>query len=122
MREISPIRSEHRSCPIMRSPALAVMLGALGAAGAAEPAQFRADARHSGIYEAAGVPVLHGVKWKFTAAGPIVSTPAVSGGSVYFGSSDHNVYALDAHSGALRWKFATKGRVTASPAVAGGRV
>jgi eukaryotic-like serine/threonine-protein kinase len=86
---------------------------------AAEPT-FRADTRHSGIYEAAGVPVLHGVKWKFRAGGAIVSTPAVSGGRVFFGSSDHNVYALDQRTGELRWKFPTQGRVTASPALAGG--
>ena len=44
----------------------------------------------------------------------------MSGGVVYFGSGDHNVYALDQRTGALRWKFATGGRVSASPAVAGG--
>ena len=41
---------------------------------------------------------------------------------MYFGSSDHNFYALDEATGALRWKFATGGRVTSSPAVAAGRV
>ncbi len=108
----------------MREPAAALTaltLGALTVAGA-EPAQFRADARHSGIYHAVGVPVLHGVKWKFKTAGAIVSTPAVSGGTVYFGSSDHQVYALDERSGTLRWKFATRGRIASSPAVADGRV
>ena len=30
---------------------------------------FRADPSHSGVYRAAGVPVLHGVKWKFRAKG-----------------------------------------------------
>ena len=87
-----------------------------------EPAEFRVDAQHDGFYQAAGVPVLHGVKWKFQTDGAVISTPAVSGGTVYFGSSDHNLYALDGASGALRWKFATKGRITSSPAVTGGRV
>ena len=58
----------------------------------------------------------------FRAKGPIISTPAVSGARVFFGSSDHNVYAVDEGSGELRWKFATHGRVTASPAVADGTV
>jgi outer membrane protein assembly factor BamB len=92
----------------------------LSAALAAEPAQFRTDAHHGGLYAGAGVPVLHGVKWKFRAGAAIVSSPAVSGGVVYFGSGDHNVYAVDERTGALRWKFATGGRVSSSPAVAGG--
>src|SRR5882762_6725456 len=106
----------------VKGSATALIVGTLATALAAEPALFRGNARHDGNYDAAGVPVLHGVKWKFRAAAPIVSTPAVSGGTVYFGSSDTQVYALDERSGALRWKFATHGRVSASPAVAAGRV
>jgi len=106
----------------MRWLAAALILGTLGSAHAAESSMFRADARHSGIYAGAGVPVLHGVKWKFRTGGAIVSSPAVAGGIVYFGSSDHYLYALDEHSGVLRWKFATGSRVSSSPAVAGGRV
>jgi hypothetical protein len=64
----------------MRWPATALIVGSLATALAAEPALFRGNARHDGIYAAAGVPVLHGVKWKLRAAGAIVSTPAVSGG------------------------------------------
>ena len=103
-------------------PWLAAALLALvsAAATAEEVAQFRADARHGGAYAGAGVPVLHGVKWKFRAGAAIVSSPTVLGGTVYFGSSDHNVYAIDEQQGTLRWKFATHGRVTGSPAVAGG--
>src|ERR1700722_2574757 len=103
----------------MFRPAVALLLVACSGTLLAEPT-FRADTRHSGVYQGAGVPVLHGVKWKFRAAGPILSTPAVSGGAVFFGSSDHNVYAVDERSGALKWKFATHGRVTSSPALAGG--
>jgi len=112
----------------MRRPITEVALAVLAtfatlcSAHAAPPALFRGDARHGGSYPGAGVPVLHGVKWKFKAAGPVLSSPAVAAGTLYFGSSDHQVYALDEKSGALRWKFATHGRVTASPAVADGRV
>ncbi|MBV8198428.1 MAG: PQQ-binding-like beta-propeller repeat protein [Candidatus Eremiobacteraeota bacterium] len=51
-----------------------------------------------------------------------LSSPAVSNGTVYVGSGDHNIYALDARSGALRWKFATGNVVHASPAVDAGMV
>ena len=49
-----------------------------------------------------------------------LSSPAVAGGTVYFGSGDNNVYALDAKSGALKWKFATGDVVHASPAISEG--
>jgi len=86
-----------------------------------EASVFRADARHSGLYQGA-VETLHGVKWQFKAGGAIVSTPALAHGTVYFGSSDHFLYALDEKSGALRWKYQSGSRVASSPAVAGGRV
>lgn len=50
------------------------------------------------------------------------SSPTVANGTVYIGSGDQNVYALDAGTGALRWTFATGDVVHASPAVAGGVV
>lgn len=51
-----------------------------------------------------------------------LSSPAVEGGTVYIGSGDHNVYALDGRSGRLRWKFTTGNVVHASPAVSHGIV
>ena len=106
----------------MHWPASALVFATLSTGLGAEPAMFRGDARHGGIYDAAGVAQLHGVKWTFHTGAAVISSPAVANGSVYVGSSDHNLYALDAASGALRWKFATGGRVTSSPAVATGRV
>jgi eukaryotic-like serine/threonine-protein kinase len=106
----------------MRWIVAALLPGIVAIAWASEPVMFRADAQHSGTYAGAGVPQLHGVKWRFRAGGPIISTPAVADGTVYFGSGDHNVYAVDEHTGLQRWKFATHGRVSSSPAVVGGRV
>lgn len=50
------------------------------------------------------------------------SSPAVVDGTLYVGSSDGHLYALDAASGALRWKQRTGDVVHASPAVADGVV
>jgi outer membrane protein assembly factor BamB len=50
------------------------------------------------------------------------SSPTVTNGTVYIGSGDQNVYALDASTGALRWSFATGDVVHASPAIANGVV
>jgi len=49
-----------------------------------------------------------------------LSSPVVSGGNVYFGSGDGNVYALDAATGKQTWKFQTGDVVHASPAIAEG--
>ena len=46
-----------------------------------------------------------------------LSSAVVANGSVYFGSGDGNVYALDAASGQLKWKFQTGDVVHASPAL-----
>ncbi len=89
---------------------------------AAEPAMFRGDAAHSGIYSSEVAPQLSAVKWKFKTRSKIVSSPAVSGGVVYIGSADHSLYALNVTDGSLRWKFAAKGAVNSSPAVADGAV
>jgi outer membrane protein assembly factor BamB len=83
---------------------------------------FRGDAQHSGIYTGPGVPVLHGSKWKFKTNGPVLSSPVVAGGVVYFGSNDHFVYAVNAADGTRRWTFKTGSRVASSPAVDSGLV
>ena len=93
----------------MKWPASALIVGTVATAIAPSPVMFRADARHGGIYDAAGVAGLHGVKWTFRTGGAVISTPAVADGRVYFGSFDSNVYALDASSGALVGKFTTAG-------------
>jgi eukaryotic-like serine/threonine-protein kinase len=49
-----------------------------------------------------------------------LSSPVVANGSVYFGSGDGNLYALDSATGDLRWKFKTGDVVHASPALADG--
>src|SRR5258708_169151 len=49
-----------------------------------------------------------------------LSSPVVSDGRIYLGSSDNNIYALDAATGTLKWKFKTGDVVHASPAISGG--
>ncbi|HKS04086.1 MAG TPA: PQQ-binding-like beta-propeller repeat protein [Chthoniobacterales bacterium] len=74
-------------------------------------------------FEARG---LHGMQPKNqTIADPFdtfLSSPVVANGTVYFGSGDGNVYALDSATGDLRWKFKTGDVVHASPALADGVV
>lgn len=82
---------------------------------------FGGDARHSGISRTAAPRNLD-VKWTFATGEAIVSSPAVTQGVVYVGSSDNFLYALDAATGALKWKFDAHGNVGSSPAVSGGVV
>ena len=46
----------------------------------------------------------------------------VVGGTVYIGSGDHKMYALDAATGKLRWAYRTGDWVISSPVVVGGTV
>src|SRR5499427_4972125 len=72
-------------------------------------------------FEAKG---LHGMQPKNqTIADPFdifLSSPVVANGTVYFGSGDGNLYALDSATGDLRWKFKTGDVVHSSPALADG--
>jgi outer membrane protein assembly factor BamB len=52
----------------------------------------------------------------------VESSPAVSGGSLYCGSHDHKVYALEVESGVCLWHYETGGEVGSSPAVSQGAV
>jgi outer membrane protein assembly factor BamB len=49
-----------------------------------------------------------------------LSSPVVVQNSVYFGSGDGQLYALDAGTGELKWKFKTGDVIHASPAYADG--
>src|SRR5258707_6245231 len=82
---------------------------------------FRGNPEHTGVYDDTGVAKFSQVKWKFHTAGQVISSPAVSGGVVFVGSTDGNFYAVDRESGTLKWKFAAKSRITSSPAVADGQ-
>jgi outer membrane protein assembly factor BamB len=88
----------------------------------AQDAMFRGDLQHTGVYPGPAVPQFTKIKWQFRTNAQVLSSPAISGGALFVGSSDHNLYALDAATGALRWKFKTEGRITSSPAISAGVV
>jgi hypothetical protein len=45
---------------------------------AADPATFRGDPAHSGIYASAEAPTLASMRWKFKTGGKVLSSPASS--------------------------------------------
>lgn len=84
----------------------------------AAPAMFKGDAQLTGVYDAPSPRRLVGVRFTFSAGGPIRSTPAVVDGSLYVGSADGSLYALDAQTGRERWHVALGAGISASPCVA----
>jgi len=99
-----------------------VLLGLALPAFCEDTSSFRGNPRHTGVYDAAGVAKFSKVKWKFHTGGLVVSSPAVTDGTVFVGSTDGNLYAIDRESGVQKWKFAVKSRVVSSPAVSSGIV
>lgn len=88
----------------------------------AEDAMFRGNLAHTGVYAGTAIATAPKAKWAFKTKGMVLSSPAVSGSSVYVGSTDGRLYAIDLQTGAKRWEFRTGARVTSSPAVANGMV
>ena len=60
------------------------------------------------------------VKWSAQVSEePILSSPLVAEGFVYFTSYDKHIYAADESTGEIAWKFATDGAIFSSPASSG---
>ena len=61
--------------------------------------------------------------WKYKTGGPIQASPVVANGTVYVGSTDHRLYALDAKQWGIKWKsFKAGGIIRYAPAVWNNRV
>jgi outer membrane protein assembly factor BamB len=58
------------------------------------------------------------VLWEFETGSVVYSSPAIgSDGTVYVGSLDKKLYALNGKSGVKLWEFVTGGNVYSSPAI-----
>jgi len=54
--------------------------------------------------------------WKFETDGKIDSSPTIVNGTVFIGSYDNRLYAINSDTGEQVWKFNTGGKVNSSPA------
>jgi outer membrane protein assembly factor BamB len=61
------------------------------------------------------------LEWSFRTDASISSDPAVTDGTIYFGSLDNQLYAVDTE-GNERWKFQTGHRIVSDPVTANGMV
>jgi len=65
------------------------------------------------------------LQWEFQTGDEVKgihSTPAIADNKVFFGSYDHNVYALDLTTGKEIWRYDTGGWVGSSPTVYDGKL
>jgi outer membrane protein assembly factor BamB len=85
--------------------------------------QLQFDAAQTGYQPNASTPVPPVTDiWTFETGNLVRSSPAVANGTVFVGSRDNHVYALDAATGDKQWAFETVHPVRSSPAVADGIV
>lgn len=102
-------------------PALWLTLAVSSAVPDSNIPMFRGGVTHAGVYPAASGSY-GGVAWRTETGGPVRSSPVITAGVVYVGSSDGNLYALDAGRGAIRWRYDAGSPVTSTPAVAGNTI
>lgn len=55
--------------------------------------------------------------WKYKTNGPIVGSPVINNETVFVGSLDSSLYALDITTGKLKWKLPTGGAIRSSVAI-----
>jgi len=82
--------------------------------------QFQYDAQNTGYNpNAAGPTGELTERWSFSTLGEVVSSPVVVDDTVYVGSKDGKVYALDAQTGEKEWEYETGADIRSDPVVAG---
>ncbi|MCK5561342.1 MAG: PQQ-binding-like beta-propeller repeat protein [Thermoplasmata archaeon] len=78
---------------------------------------FRHNLNHTGLspYDTSAN---HGdLLWNYSTSGSVASSPAIgSDGTIYVGSDDYNLYAINPN-GTKKWNFTTGGDVRSSPAI-----
>lgn len=79
---------------------------------------FQANPYHSGFSSILG-PQTNALLWDFVAGGAFAnSAPAIGAdGTIYIGSEDHNLYAINSTTGTMKWTFQTNDWVNSSPAI-----
>ena len=60
--------------------------------------------------------------WKFKTGGPLHASPVIANGTVYIGSTDGKLYALDAKQWGIKWVFDVGDAIRYSATVLGDRV
>ena len=93
-------------------------LGVAAGCGKKEPAPPSASNTEATKPEPTNAKKPGTVLWEFETEGFVESSPAIgSDGTVYVGSDDSKLYALNGKTGVKLWEFETGGYVQSSPAI-----
>ena len=103
----------------MKQILLMIGLVALLGCGKKEPVQPSVSNTKATKPEPTKAKATAGVKlWEFETGGRVRSSPAIGpNGTVYVGSNDNSLYAINGKSGVKLWEFETGDRVRSSPAI-----
>ncbi len=113
-RFIEPMNNASRILFLLLIPAFVVAQDANTSS-----SMFHSGPERVGIYQTKAYANFGSPKWMLKTAGKVFSSPVVFDGSVFIGSEDGHLYAIDATSGKIKWKFKTGAAVHSSPAVHG---
>jgi len=86
------------------------------AGGSQNWSQSRNDSQSRG-FTALQAPVPKNVKWTFSTAKPLLSSPAVVDGRVYLTTEDKRTIALDAQTGSVVWEYPLDFPASSTPVV-----
>lgn len=80
--------------------------------------QVRRTPQNSG-FTPEQAPVPQGVKWTYTTAKPLISSPAAANGQVFLSTEDGSTVALDSGTGEAVWEYSSGYPSSSAPALAG---
>lgn len=82
---------------------------------------FRGNSLQTGV-AGSSLPDKLTIRWKFKTKDSIEGTAAIVNGTVFVGSMDGNLYALDLASGKEKWRYKAAGPIKGGPSVHGDQV
>ena len=95
-----------------------ILSGAVSATSLATSPQpkFHTDMNNTGLSQYKG-PQTNSTKWNYSTKGPIESSPTIgSDGTVYIGSDDYYLYAINPN-GTKKWSYKTGNSIKSTPAI-----
>jgi outer membrane protein assembly factor BamB len=87
-----------------------------------QEAQFRGGPAHIGVTDSRGVEEFGRVAWRFDAGASIRGSAVVDGETLYFGSSDGALHAVDLRTGRAVWRRDVGAAIASTPAITAGVV
>jgi len=83
---------------------------------------FRRDNAHSACCSERKFDIPLKLKWKLSTLGRVRASAAFVGNTLYIGSEDKYLYAINSENGTVLWKCLTSGHVYSTPAIVGNTV